>query len=416
MSHVVNNAMMLKSGPLWWRLTGNEEDLRCAEDQVKLLDEYHGMVTGVFSGDECLAGKSPVQGTELCAVVEYMYSLEHLVSITGEVHWADRLELIAFNALPATFSPDMWTHQYDQQVNQVQCSRQDKPAIFSTNGVESNLFGLEPNYGCCTANLSQGWPKFALSGFMKKDDGIAAVVYAPGMITTNINGVKVSIELITDYPFDEELKFRINTDGEADFAFYMRIPGWAEGALISANFSDDRGHITEKLEAAAESGTFQRLSRKWKGESLITLRLPMRTVLVERPDSLYVIRRGPLIYSLAVGERWERTNTDIPGREFPHCDYEVYPTTPWNYGLFMSSEGIEGSLRLEKRAMGDYPFSPSGVTVLMKIKGKKIDWPYFNKSAAACPQVNSAAEETEELVLIPYGSTCLRVTEMPLVK
>ncbi len=34
--------------------------------------------TGMFSGDECLAGRNPLQGSELCAVVEYMYSLEHL--------------------------------------------------------------------------------------------------------------------------------------------------------------------------------------------------------------------------------------------------------------------------------------------------------------------------------------------------
>ena len=162
MSHVVNNAMMLKSGPLLWRMTGSKEDLEYVNEMVDMLDRYHGMVTGVFTGDECLAGLSPVQGTELCAVAEYMYSLEHLISITGEAKWGDRLERIAYNALPATYSPDMWTHQYDQQVNQVKCSRQKDP-IFNTNSGESNLFGLEPNYGCCTANLSQPWPKFALS-------------------------------------------------------------------------------------------------------------------------------------------------------------------------------------------------------------------------------------------------------------
>ena len=178
MSHVVNNAMMLKSGPLLWRMTGSKEDLEYVNEMVDMLDRYHGMVTGVFTGDECLAGLSPVQGTELCAVAEYMYSLEHLISITGEAKWGDRLERIAYNALPATYSPDMWTHQYDQQVNQVKCSRQKDP-IFNTNSGESNLFGLEPNYGCCTANLSQPWPKFALSTFMRSDDGFAAVVYAP---------------------------------------------------------------------------------------------------------------------------------------------------------------------------------------------------------------------------------------------
>jgi len=45
---------------------------------------YHGQVNGIFSCDEWLAGTHPSQGTKLCAVVKYMYSLEHLVRITGD--------------------------------------------------------------------------------------------------------------------------------------------------------------------------------------------------------------------------------------------------------------------------------------------------------------------------------------------
>ncbi|HEU5088691.1 MAG TPA: beta-L-arabinofuranosidase domain-containing protein, partial [Roseiflexaceae bacterium] len=158
--HVVNNAMALKEGALWWRLTGDEADRRAPYTMIELLDRYHGMPTGVFSGDECLSGTSAIQGTELCAVVEYQYALEWLLGVLGDAALADRLELITFNALPATFAPDMWSHQYDQQVNQVECSvRENRP--WSTNDPDSNIFGLEPHFGCCTANLSQGWPKFA---------------------------------------------------------------------------------------------------------------------------------------------------------------------------------------------------------------------------------------------------------------
>ena len=86
---------------------------------------------------------------------------------------------MAFNALPATFTPDMWAHQYDQQVNQVQCTI-NPDHMWTTNGPESNLYGLEPNYGCCTSNMHQGWPKFAAHLWMKTpDEGLAAVAYAP---------------------------------------------------------------------------------------------------------------------------------------------------------------------------------------------------------------------------------------------
>lgn len=46
----------------------------------------------------------------------------------------------------------MWSHQYDQQVNQVECSVRWDHA-WTTNGGEANIYSLESNYGCCTANL-----------------------------------------------------------------------------------------------------------------------------------------------------------------------------------------------------------------------------------------------------------------------
>jgi hypothetical protein len=39
------------------------------------LDAFHGLATGMFSGDEWLAGNAPEHGVELCAVVEFLHSL-----------------------------------------------------------------------------------------------------------------------------------------------------------------------------------------------------------------------------------------------------------------------------------------------------------------------------------------------------
>ena len=133
---------------------------------LELLDRYHGQATGIFTCDEHLAGRSPSQGTELCTVVEAMYSLEVLAAILGDPRLGDRLEQLAFNALPATFKKDMTAHQYDQQCNQVICKAQGEH-VYVSNGPDSNLYGLEPNFGCCTANMHQGWPKFASHLWMK---------------------------------------------------------------------------------------------------------------------------------------------------------------------------------------------------------------------------------------------------------
>ena len=97
--------------------------------------------------------------------------------------WATRLSgtvsrRLRSNALPGTFTDDMWAHQYNQEPNQVEVSLHRKP--WTTDGPESNLYGLEPNFGCCAANFHQGWPKFAGSLWMASHDGgLVAAVYSP---------------------------------------------------------------------------------------------------------------------------------------------------------------------------------------------------------------------------------------------
>ncbi|NLC69175.1 MAG: hypothetical protein GX754_10450 [Clostridiaceae bacterium] len=415
MNHVVNNAMMLKSGALTWRLTGLQEHLDSAEQMVRLLDEYHGMVTGVFTGDECLAGTSPVQGTELCAVVEYMYSLEHLISITGKAHWGDRLEKIAYNALPATFTPDMLRHQYDQQVNQVECSKQPYP-VFLTNGGESNIFGIEPNYGCCTANLSQGWPKFCASVFMKSSDGLAVPVYAPCTVNTAINGVNVSVTMDTGYPFRETVNFKVRVDGESSFALHLRVPEWAGGACLKLRKAAGGCEGSEECSIPLKSGGFYRHEQVWKGVTSFTLHFPMRPQIVSRPNNLYAITRGPLVYSLPVEKRVVEIKRETLQYEPPYNDYELYPASPWNYGLCLDKEKAGLGIRFEEHPIGDCPFSPGGAPVVAYVRGKKVEWDKVNGAAAPVPNMDSVAGEEEDLKLIPYGCTNLRMTEMPLLK
>ncbi|MBM3908288.1 MAG: glycoside hydrolase family 127 protein [Gemmatimonadetes bacterium] len=420
--HVVNAGMSPKAAALSWRLDQRANDRAWPRKMIEFLDRYHGQVNGMFAGDETLSGKNPLQGTELCSVVEFMYSLEVLLSTFGDPYFGDRLERVAFNALPATMSPDMWSHQYDQQVNQVQCTINPDHS-WSSNGPQANLFGLEPNYGCCTSNMHQGWPKFAAHLWMRTSDGgFAAGVYAPshvtvdgGQLTVDKGRGTVEITCDTGYPFRDTVGITVRVEKAARFPLVLRIPAWAEGATVK---------VGDGATVAARPGTWHRVEREWSGETTVSLRFPMKAKVTTRYNNSVAIERGPLVYALKLSEEWTRVNADRPHREPPHADYEVRPTSPWNYGIVIA-KGVAQGLVFEERPIGDQPFSPNGAGIVAKVKARRVpSWGLVRGWAgeiSSTDQIWADASKTvsqepiETVELIPYGCTNIRVTEFPVV-
>ena len=250
-NHGVNNAMGLKFGVVRSLTSHDPADRASIHAMLATLDRFHGQANGMFSCDEHYGGTSPSQGTELCTVAEEMYSLELAEGILGDPRLGDRLEKITFNALPATFKKDMTAHQYDQQCNQVVCKISD-PKVYTDNGPEANLYGLEPNFGCCAANMHQAWPKFAshLWGRNTKDGGLVPLAYAPSVVETKVNGKPVRVELKTDYPFDGTLTFMITAAEEVTLPLHLRLPRWA-----STVGDRDQGGDPERDSTAAGWGS-----------------------------------------------------------------------------------------------------------------------------------------------------------------
>jgi len=76
-----------------------------------------------------------------------MFSMTWIYQYLGDNDIADWVEQAAFNALPASISPDWWSHQYVQQVNQPWARNLTQGSGLWTNvNSYANVFGLEPNY------------------------------------------------------------------------------------------------------------------------------------------------------------------------------------------------------------------------------------------------------------------------------
>lgn len=391
-THIVNIAMCLKYEAVSCDLLG-EAYFDHAEKLYELLYKYNGTPAGLFTGDECLSGLSPIQGTELCAVVEQMYSYELLYAYTGDKKWAERLEVLAFNALPAAISDDMWTHQYDQLSNQIACQKFMGKPIFRTNGPDAHLFGLEPNFGCCTANFNQGWPKFALSAFMHHDGSVINAIPVPSELKTE----HMHIKLETNYPFENSFKYTI--DSQTDFTFQIRIPSFAKNLVVN-----NKTVRTEDVSLQIHSGEKKEINITFETEPSFE----------SRPHQLYTVKCGSLVFSVPIKyskKMYEYEDNGVE-RKYPYCDYEYIPESPWNYAYCGTS------LTPERKGLSAIPFSSENPPITIKANVKKINWGFEDGYETVCAKIPYSKEpigNAEELLLYPYGCSKLRMTELPLI-
>ena len=390
-THIVNIAMMLKSEAVSHELL-NEEYTDNAEKLRSILDKYNGTAFEGFTGDEVLSGLDPTRGTECCAVVEQMYSYEEIFAHTGDNKWAERLEVLAFNALPATLSEDMWTHQYVQQVNQTACQKTMIMAPFSTNGPYAHTFGLEPNFGCCTANFNQGWPKIAVSAFMHKDNTILSSVMLPSVLKEK----DVTIRLETDYPFNNKMHYYI--DAQRDFNFVIRVPSFAKNLKVNGEKTE-----VKDLEFMVK-----------QGETEIEVEFEATPYFKKRPNDLYVLQMGSLLFSVPVDYKKEMREYTRRGveRKYPYCDYQFIPKTPWNFGY------ADDDFKITYNSIGDIPFSQENPPITIKAKMQQINWGLKFPYKSVCrktPKSREPISEVQEIELCPYGCARLRMTEMPIL-
>jgi hypothetical protein len=425
-AHGVNNGMAIKYPGLWYQQSGDERFKDAVFEGLKKYDLNHGQAGGRFSCDEHLAGKSPDHGTELCAVVEEMFSLEELYEIFGDNSLADRLELLTFNALPGTTTPDYWSHQYDQQSNQVLVTGQKRAWV--SNGDYSNIYGLMPNFACCLANMHQGWPKFAGSLWMAtNDNGLAAIAYSPCTVNAKVaKGKDVTISEVTDYPFKGSITLKISTSGSIRFPLYLRVPGWTGSVVFNFRGKSETGR----------PGTTVRLDEKWSDGDEITFSIPLNIRSERRYNNSLSVLRGPLCFSLRIEKEYKSVKINYDNYRYKgSIDWEIYPKSTWNYGILYDFTNPGRGFEVTENKVTEFPFADRGdqvwsadsgkyvvwdkdAAVVINARGIKIpEWKIKDNSADIPPLSPVSAEGIPEVIqLVPYGSARLRITEFPYIE
>jgi uncharacterized protein len=222
-------------------------------------------------------------------------------------------------------------------------------------------------------------------------------------VRTRVRDVDIHVTEETEYPFRGSVRIKLNPTTAISFPLRLRIPAWAEGTSITVN-----GVAVN----TASNGEFAKIERVWKPGDVVEVQFPMIPRTSKGYNDSISVEQGPLVFSFPIGESWVK----LRDRGMT-ADWQVFPSTQWNYGLYLPAQDAE-KLQLEEAAVGKSPFSVSETPVKLHVSARKLPtWQAVDGVADPVPQNPvSSSEPVEKITLVPYAAAKLRITAFPELK
>jgi hypothetical protein len=140
------------------------------------------------------------------------------------------------------------------------------------------------------------------------------------------------------------------------------------------------------------------------------------------------VNYGPLTFSLKIGEQFVRqdsSRTAIGDSSWQKTadpskwpSFEIFPTTPWNFGLVFDGTVTEKTFSVKKLAWpkDDYPFTPESAPIQIITQARQIpEWTLDKHGLCAVLQDSPAltTQPKQDVTLIPMGAARLRIAAFP---
>jgi hypothetical protein len=412
--HNVNVAQGFRAGTVFWMLSRDPRHLESAERNYdEIMGKYGQFPGGGFVGDENSRPgyTDPRGGLETCGIVEMMHSFEMLTKMTGQAVWADRCEEIAFNSFPAAMTSDEKALHYVTCANQIQLDRENKSPEIQNSGT---MFSYSPSevYRCCQHNVSHGWPYYAEELWLATpDNGLCASLYSASEVSAKVGkGETIKLTEETEYPFQDTVKFTVHAANAVKFPLYLRMPRWCDSAQVAVNGKPIRVN-SKPLE-------FIRMDRRWRDGDTVELRMPMKLGIRHWPKNhdAVSVDYGPLSFSLEIKEKF----TADSGRNEKWPDWDVYPESPWNYGLVLNEQNPAASFKIiqSNGSLAAQPFTPETTPIKLEATGRRIpNWTLDHNNVIGKLESSPVKSDQpdEKITLIPMGAARLRVSMFPVI-
>ena len=338
----------------------NEKQLKNALkiylDRVKRVTT----LTGGAIGDEWIGGRlahSTNTGYEYCSLQELMDSYSLLFQKNGDLETAELIERIFYNAAQGSRNPIHSSIAYLKTDNSYEM-------MGTRNGeVEPDRKQTRYKYSpvhqdvavCCCPNAGRITPYFIQNMWLKENKNtLTAAILGPNILKTTIQNNRVTIEEVTDYPYENKIQFKISTERPITFTLKIRKPSWAKSIRSTVKYELDNGFIV--------------INKTFGLSETLAIEFLSEVNIVQDENGEKAFAYGALLYALPIESVEEK------GRMYADGLYDTY-YKPIEHPYFL--------------------FDPTCK-------------PIFQKDKIAVTMKNTKTNKLEEVELIPFAKTILR--------
>lgn len=289
-------------------------ELKVAYDNMLAKLEPCILPSGAGHGNEWIAklkAHPTNTSSEYCTLLELRNSYGSLLQKTGDITFADAAEKLTYNAMlgfrnktgtALTYGKPDNCYILDGKHHEDGESRADPRYKYSPTHSEPAV--------CCVPNYGRNFSYFIDQMWMKNDQGISALMYGPTELTTQISGVNITIEQVTNYPMSDEVTFIFKLDQPVNFSLFLRQPKWVNG--ISTNQSYE-----------TSSNGFYKFSKLWNNGDQFTVTFNCDVEIKRANNDEHYFQRGPLVYAFEIPHKEEI----IKEYNSNFNDYYCFPTS-----------------------------------------------------------------------------------------
>jgi len=231
---------------------------------------------------------------ETCAAIANAFWNHRMFLLHGDAKYIDVLEKVIYNGMLSgvALSGDLFFYP-----NPLESSGQHE---------RSSWF----NCACCPSNISRFMPSIPGYVYAQRGKELFVNLFVDSQTDIDLNNTRILVIQETKYPWEGQVRIRLEPESEKKFIVHVRIPGWALEQPVPSDLyhfidsSDEAPTLMvngETIPLSMNKG-YVPIQRTWKGGDTIELNLPMPVRRVESHPEVkenkgkIALVRGPVVY------------------------------------------------------------------------------------------------------------------------